>query len=431
MRLVGLFLFILGIYTIFINSWNSHAFGLQHAGIEAIVERGTIWLEGGSQPEFVPSDDSFIFNKHSHAMKQPGQFFLGSIPYFFLNLLDIRFINHYDYASHLITFFTSTVMMGGMGVLIYLLLEDCDFPLKVKYMTTFGVMFGTLLLPYAGLPHHDIYATFFMFAGASLLIRYLIKKDYSDIFLWTGGFFVGFSSFFSMLPVAAIVGLTILGIFSLKTWRERLIFVSAVGFGTTPAFWYNYLVFSRVFAFPNIAGSVFDTYPKITPDLWSKLKHYLLSPTTSVFAFSPFLLLSVIGWLTKTGRKRYGVGIILVCSLYVLHVSSIESYGGFQYGPRYLIPILPMLGMGIAFLLAKMRYAVIYIAAILYSVVVAMVGALTTVMYPQPGPYAPIVQFRRIISGDLPEFRMLPIGVVIAVGAMLILKHANRQLSRP
>src|ERR1700752_1120461 len=79
---LSLFFSLWFVYGIAVNSRNQVEFNLQHAGIEAIVERRHFYLEGSPTPKFQmqvyyynggkPFGDVFAHNGHQYAAKQPG-----------------------------------------------------------------------------------------------------------------------------------------------------------------------------------------------------------------------------------------------------------------------------------------------------------------------------------------------------------------------
>ena len=100
-----------------------------------------------------------------------------------------------------------------------------------------------------------------------------------------------------------------------------------------------------------------------------------------------------------------------------------ETFGGYQYGPRYLLPIIGSLIIGAGYWLSinKTKVAnLIYYTLAMYSFLVAIVGALQTVMYPIPGKFAPTTLAKQILIGQMPMFRMLPFGILlIMLGALI------------
>ena len=124
---LSLLLFLWFFYGAVINSRNLEAFNLQQAGVEAIVERRQFSLEGSAEPRFQikvyydgdkPFGDTFLYNGRQYAAKQPGQFMLGAVVYFFLRLFGLSYVDNYLLTSALVTFFTSSLVTALAAVVI-------------------------------------------------------------------------------------------------------------------------------------------------------------------------------------------------------------------------------------------------------------------------------------------------------------------------
>ena len=111
----------------------------------------------------------------------------------------------------------------------------------------------------------------------------------------------------------------------------------------------------------------------------------LLSSDRGLFVYSPIFFLAVIGFFT--GRKKRGAIFFAILLVVILNIGVYGSFddpwGGWAFGPRYLIPSLPFLsilvGFGYQYLMKKDIVAKISIFILLfYSVAVALLGPLTT-----------------------------------------------------
>jgi hypothetical protein len=231
-----------------------------------------------------------------------------------------------------------------------------------------------------------------------------------------------------MLPLTLPLALWIM-IATTKNRQKILTLTVGMVVGFLPNAIFDYLVFGNPLLPPNLAGSVSDTMPLLSiTNLLSKLWFYLGSPSSSIFLFTPVVLYGILGILSLKKSNPWLMRLLtIIPTLQLLHISSMETIGGFQYGPRYLLPTLACVTIGIAvWLAAKHRTLSWTIFGILlaYSVGVALIGAVQTVMYPMPGPYAPIVLLRQIIAGNMPEFRMFWIGMILSLlGSLSLYLH--------
>jgi len=428
---IAMFLIVAGILTMTINSWNASAFGLQNATVAALVERGTFALVDQVIPGFnlVEGTETFRFGKEVYPMKQPGPTILGAMIYLPLYRLGITYQNHFDYVSHLVTLGTSTMMMAIATVLIFFVGYSITKSWKGSTAAALLFAIGTMIWPYACVSHHDIYGVFFGLLAISLY--FWSEKEKKLKYLGWAGFFSTFTLFFTMLPLT--LPLVLWGIVAWGKNRQKiLLFTLAMIVGLIPTMLFNGLVFGNPLLPPNLAGHVSDTMPLLSiTNFVTKLWFYLGSPTTALIFFSPVMFFGILGIASiprqELWLKRFLAGIPM---MQLIHVASMETFGGYQYGPRYLLPVLSCLAIGVAIWAAKKHTKGMwwmFALAVMYSVSVAMMGAIQTVMYQIPGPFAPFVFLRQVMDGNLPVFRMLPVGFTLALaGALLFYKQAQK-----
>jgi len=124
----------------------------------------------------------------------------------------------------------------------------------------------------------------------------------------------------------------------------------AAGVGVALLLWRNaYLHGSPVeFGYPTAAegGKALNTFQ--TP-LATGLLGFLVSPGKSIFLFSPPILLAMLG-LPRLWRRDRGLAFVAAAApiAYLLFFATYTQWeGGYCYGPRYLVPALALLGLGV------------------------------------------------------------------------------------
>lgn len=421
---IAVFLVVAGFLTMTINSWNAQRFGLQNATVAALVEHKTFALVDQVIPGFnlVEGTETFRFNKSVYPMKQPGGTVIGAMVYYPLYRLGITYRNHFDYVSHLVTFGTSTLMIALASVVIYLLSLEITRKKWSSIAAALLFALSTMIWPYAGVSHHDIYGVFFGLLGLYFYI--LAHTDNNGKYLFLAGFFATFTLFFTMLPLT--LPLVFAGmILATRKLRDFVVLSTGMVIGVLPTVLFNASVFGNPWLPPNLAGQVSDTMPLLSvSNFASKLWFYLGAPTSSIFLFTPLVLFGIAGIWSLAKKDRWlKCVLILIPALQLVHVASMETFGGYQYGPRYLLPTLGCLMLGVAIWLSRKHAQwekVVFVLAALYSITVSALGAIQTVMYPMPGPYAPAVFLNQVSIGTVPIFRMWIPGLFLLLSGMVL-----------
>lgn len=425
--LLGFFLVVWGGITLTINSANAFNFRLQNATIAALSERGTFTLKELEVPDFrlIVGQETFRIGEDIYPMKQPGQTILGSLIYTQLRKFGINYSDHYMYASQLVTMFSSALLMAVASVLIGMITWHTSKKITISLLTGFILVFGTIIWPYSGVTHHDIYGTFLVIVAFGGYWLGNVQNKYRSILLFLGGMSAGLSLFFTMLTLPIPFVMLVLSKYK-----------KAAGFGTTiglmPTFLFNMIVFGKPWLSANLAGKVADTVPLLSiTNMLEKLWFYLGNPTTALWAYSPILIFGVAGiWMMK-GKdlwlKRF---LLLPIVTQIIYVSSIETFGGYQYGPRYLLPIIPLIVLGIPYWLQSEHRIIsrlFFFFIVIISCCIAGIGAIQTVMSPIGEGYEPYKMLLNILTGELPVMRVWKYGVAWSILGLLALMIGRRQ----
>ena len=135
-----------------------------------------------------------------------------------------------------------------------------------------------------------------------------------------------------------------------KGWRAAAALAAVAGACVSLLLWRNaYLHGSPLeFGYPAAAegGKALNTFQ--TP-LATGLLGFLVSPGKSIFLFSPPILLAFLG-LPRLWRRDRGLAFVASAApiAYLLFFATYTQWeGGYCYGPRYLVPALALLGLGI------------------------------------------------------------------------------------
>ena len=390
----AVFFFCWLIYGSLINSTDLRAYTLQHAGVEALGKHRTIEIGLSTAHRLQKPGDSFVFEGRRYAAKQPGQFFFGVPGYLAAAALGFDYQRSYDDTAAFVVWLSSSLFTALTAALVFLLnVKLWQTAAKTAAGLAFTFAFATPFLAYVSVPHHDVIASFFLTAGF-----YAIERAKADAgrpctrLFFFAGLFLSLTLFCSMLPAAAVLVLFCYALLSAS--HRRLFFLGGFLTGLLPLSLYNYSLFGTPWTQANIAGNYSDTF--FSPNLtlfFHHLNFYLGTGPTSVWRFAPVFPLSIVLLFALPRRLRaeqWVLGSMLAAHL--LFVCQISTIGGSQFGPRYLLPLYPLLiaSLGPAvsrFEKASLRLLVALLCLLAcYSFTVNFTGAIFGTMW-SPGSF--------------------------------------------
>jgi hypothetical protein len=373
------------------HSSNLTAYGLYQVGTESLVEYDTYTLGHSVVPGWKDTGDGDVFEYHHQKFpaKQPGAFFAAAVPYFFLHFIfGMSFLKNQNLVAAL-NCWLSVGMFASIAVgFFYELLLLFEVSVGTALITTATFAFGTLFFPYTGIPHHDIFATSCLIFGLFFLLRSK-QRDLNKNFRAAGAW-IGVTLFFSMLPALMVAILFVFGLTLTRKHIARIHFGMGFLTGYLPLGLFDAYYFGNPFVQANMAGNYQDTFFKGSLKTMQEHFHDYFGVTSylSVLQIMPVFILGLMGifFLAKRYRKEK----TLFLTLFLVHVGyllNISTIGHCQFGPRYLIPLVPFMMIGFAqwmsirgrwtSRIAKISAGV----AILYSLAMNFLGALGDTMY--------------------------------------------------
>jgi len=117
--------------------------------------------------------------------------------------------------------------------------------------------------------------------------------------------------------------------------------------------WYNVVRFGSVLDTGYMRDQTLGIGGSVAEGLWG----LLLSPGGSLFLYAPVALAAIpaLVWLWRA-RPRLAGAIIATGVVFVLFYAQLASWaGGRSYGPRYLVPLLPLLSVAVALWMGRLR----------------------------------------------------------------------------
>ncbi len=360
--------------------------------------------------------DVGYYNGNWYELYPPGISIL-SIPFYLIGL-------HFN-LSLLFTFLMGAIFALGNIVLIFLIARNI-FKLSYWQSTLSGLIFAfasTSLGYNTSLFQHSETA-FFIISGFYAVYKYKLNKKFG--FLW--GLYVwliyGFAIFCDypnlllMLPVmiyfllsSIVMSKKIEGKYTFSI-RLSIIFTFLLFLSTTLLHgYYNKVNFG---SWTRISGSLVGYREGIqnildnndTPEINKEIDSRVKDPTTffnenkfikginvllfsidrGLFVYTPIFIFGLFGIFVSFFKKKIDLEKSILILLVVVTVFFYSSFGdpwaGFSFGPRYLIPVMPIFAIYTSYFLSRARFKILSrvtaFILIAYSSAVALVGALTT-----------------------------------------------------
>lgn len=344
-------LFVLGlwlVYGVLIDAYDLQSFNLQQLGVESLVERGRLSVDGSTTPQLQPGGDVFEHDGHLFAAKQPGQFLAGALVYAPLHALGLSYGKNYLLVSAWVTWWTASLATALAALCVLQLARAWAAPSTAPFwpwLAALSFAVAGSALPYAGVAHHDALATAYL--TMALAAAWRLRSTGSTMLAVAVGALLGATLTTSMLPAPMVVVVALYA--GAAAWRRRAaeLVALAAGFllGLTPLLLYNWHYFGHPLLVPNLAGNYADTYPFLdAANFRAKVEFYAMM----VSLYVPVAWCGAIGLLLlPAALRREQVALAAALLAQVAYVCNIETLAGCQYGPRYLLPAMPFLALGL------------------------------------------------------------------------------------
>lgn len=398
-----LFLFFWAVLGCFVHTVDQRAWNLLHAWVEAMGERSELHLDGATLPEFAGlADDTYVADDgHRYARNAPGSYLFGAGMYRVVSsVTGISYRDSFELASCLVAWLVTglaTAIAATLMAHIGAMLTGSALG-GVVIALAYGL--GTLALPWSGLPYQ--HQTAAVWIVAALYLGGRLRDRESPVVAAGAGLCLGLVPFFSyaQVPVAACVGLYVLA--SCRTGRERLIVAGAAAAGIVPTLAMNAAYWGGPFTTVYQASGdpeVVDLVPS-----WSlvraRLHFYLTNPASSLFFYSPVLVLGAVGLVRFPARHRALQVAALAGTLVTLgHLLIVGGRGAAQWGPRLVIPFTPLLVLGLAWWWGSQGRRITLVAVTVVSILCSAAGALGPMIYMKTGKRNGVAAYAPLLVG--------------------------------
>jgi hypothetical protein len=277
-------------------------------------------------------------------------------------------------ASELGYSFINCFMSAGLCAVFFLLCIQLGYTRRTALWLTVILGLGTIIWSHSKDSYEHPQEALFMLAGLLMVLRALSYRKVW-LFLAAGvcfgaGLLTRDSAIFFILPTAVYVAIQIVcqarqntsdalrtGV---RSVTRRVVLSLGLGLlGALPflllAGWYNFLRSSSPFTNGYEATGHFAAF--VTP-LIRGLVGLLISPARGLLEYNPILLLLffVPSCLVLFWRRRKGLGTLfaVIIMLYIIVYAKFRYWdGGVAWGPRYLLPTIPLLLLPIGEIIEK------------------------------------------------------------------------------
>lgn len=376
--------------------------------------------------------DKSYYKGNYYTDKAPGASILG-VPFYFLtkktaNLFGISQDKIYKISPYIVRVCVVSIPTGLFLILFYRFLRYFSLKNEDRVLVTFAYGFATGVFPESTLFRAHQISTIFLFSSFYILFILKQQKYKNKILLLFSGFLSGFSFIADHSTAIFIIPLILYGIYH----QRKNIFFFLLG-GIPPLlffFFYHYICFDNPFTLATCYHVPHHDMPRSIPPgtlvnevglfKYPKLSAVFgltFSPYRGLFFYSPFLILSIIGYyfffLKKEFRSEFYLFLFSVTT-YFCYISSLNFWeGGACSYPRYLIVILPFMAFPIIFLLDKIK-KVFVLLPLSYSFFVIFI---ITITHPECPPeiYDPLkiclewlLKYKKPISPNLATLFNIP-----------------------
>ena len=373
---VGIFIVAFVTFAYFFGGggWNQNA---QWDLTRAIVERQTFQID-----EFRSNTGDISWSNahgpwHAYANKPPGVSMLASIPY----ALIVRWQFSNRTAAQIVTVLTCGVCGALIPVVIFLFGLRRHQPPLSSMCVALSIAFGTIVFPYSTMLFAHVPAALFLLLAFTLL----------DERPLLAGVCAGIASicFYVCIPAALVLWTAAATLplskrrRSRRSPKEALLFLAgglpfAIFLG-----WYHSICFGSPWRH-SVTGSKAFTQEGLLLGVLRKPSSEALwgltfSEYRGLFFVSPILLLAFIGAIVMIRKRVMLRELITIAAIFTIFLAVNASFngweGGFAFGPRYLLPAIPLLAIPMLFFgLRQLRCRFLFVILAVISIAIQFVA---------------------------------------------------------
>ncbi len=364
----------------------------------AIVNEGRVTIDSYHDQPLTRTIDKAFYKGHYYSEKALGTAILGTLVYWPIHTFEQWFDWKIDFfkTRHIITFFTVGLPSALSGALLYILcFQICKDRIR-SYVITLGITFGTMIFPFSTIFFGHSLAAAFLFIAFFLVFQINNSKTSPKFgYMVLVGGALGFAPLTEYPTIVIAIGIAFYYLYCVypnQTISIASKYIAPVigGSGVVSLYFlYNWICFGSPFtnAYSHLAMEEFQQvhgHGFLGIGLPEPLTFFYMTihPIRGIFMQSPILIMSLLGLIfLRRNRKYLAEGIVAAYALLVLLVV-ISGYpqwwGGWTFGPRHLIPMLPFMGIPLLFLPVRWFWLIglLTLISIVHMVMVTVTGPL-------------------------------------------------------
>ncbi len=348
--------------------------------VRAVVERGGFQIDTYQQDPAWVSVDKAYHQGHYYGDKAIGSW-LVAVPIYFL-LYKVFGLMSSVAIKHSLT----ALIMGSAftinGIVLYQIAGLLTQKPWKALLAALAVSLGTMLWPYSVVYYGHVLAAMFVSLAFYALFRIRATADAgSRVMLFASGLAMGFAFITDYTTAFIIIGLIVYAIYVVRA-RGTIALVRAGLWGLLGAaiplallVGYNLLVYKVPLAF----GYSYETNTVFTEGIatgimgfgWPSLRvlyHITVDPQFGLFWQSPVLVMAFVGLVVSFGRREWHAEVLLafyaLASLLLMNAGYYMWWGGFAFGPRFLIVGLPLMVIPLALVPDKLDWLLAALGAL-------------------------------------------------------------------
>ncbi len=402
---------------LFVNSTNQVKFNINHLGLSNLAEKKTFALDPAVL-DYVHADVAMV-NGKVLTNRHPGLSIVGAAAYTVLKPFTGGYGESLIWTASWISFLTSTFFSALIA--LFTSISAVRLGARLGYALIIGAatVLGTTLLPHATVIHHDVLLTLFVIINISWITGLIGTRKHAPIM----GLLAGFGAASSGVGAVALPGLALAVVIYFR--RDFLKVVIPYGvfslIGLLPLLLYNLHYGGSVFTSTYVIAGSSTNFPVFTIErILSNLRFYLFSAEGSFPAYSPAAALGLFGlFISSELRSKLLPAVTCVFVSAFSYLLVMPSVGWCEFGPRFLMPFIPLFMLGFAAASAagegrQKFYMTLLIILSALGFLLNIPAVLTTAMHCLKG-FSPAQEWINVLAGRYSTFPLLiPIGSALA-----------------